>query len=132
MLNNLILVGRVADEPKQFTTENGFKVSNFVLAVNKIKKDSENDADFIPIRAWFSLADVVKEYVHKGATVGVKAHLATRLNDVNGVKLRVLEVIAEQVIFISSKQNTKVAKDEEKFDDLIVDDCSDDEEEVSE
>lgn len=125
MLNNLVLVGRVADEPKQFTTENGYKVSNFVLAVNKVKKDGENDADFIPIHAWFSLADVVKDYVHKGATVGVKAHLATRLNDVNGVKIRVVEVLAEQVIFISSKQNVKVAKEDEKFNDLNDDDSSD-------
>ena len=125
MLNNVVLVGRVADEPKQFILDSGVKVSNFVLAVNKVKKDGETEADFLPIRAWFTLSDVVKDYVHKGATVGVKAHLSTRINDVSGTKVKVVDIMAEQVVFISPKSSNKSGKEEEKFNDLNECDSSD-------
>ena len=131
MLNNVILVGRVADEPKYVITDTGYKVANFVLAINKIKKDGEQEADFLPIRAWFTLADVVKDYVHKGATVGVKAHLTTRLNDVSGTKVKMVDIIAEQVIFISPKSSSKVEEEKEKFNDLN-EDVSSDNQEISE
>lgn len=60
MLNNLILVGRLADDPKVRTFEDGVKVCNFVLAVERPFQNQETgnyDVDFINVSVWRGFAD---------------------------------------------------------------------------
>ena len=62
MLNNLILVGRLADDPKVRTFEDGVKVCNFVLAVERPFQNQETgnyDVDFINVSVWRGFADAV-------------------------------------------------------------------------
>ena len=102
MVNNVILVGRVSDEPRYTLTEAGYRVSNFFLAVRKDFRDENNnyDADFIPISAWHAVADLVRDYVHKGSLIGVRCRLSTRLQEFNGQKLTQLYLNAENINFI--------------------------------
>lgn len=103
MVNNVILVGRVSDEPRYTLTEAGYRVSNFFLAVRKDFRDENNnyDADFIPISAWHAVADLVRDYVHKGSLIGVRCRLSTRLHEFNGQKLTQLYLNAENINFIN-------------------------------
>ena len=60
MLNNLILVGRLADNPKLKVLDEGVKVCHFVLAVERPFQNQETgqyDADFIPVSVWRGFAD---------------------------------------------------------------------------
>ena len=103
MVNNVILVGRVSDEPRYTLTEAGYRVSNFFLAVRKDFRDENNnyDADFIPISAWHAAADLVRDYVHKGSLIGVRCRISTRLQEFNGQKLTQLYLNAENINFIN-------------------------------
>jgi len=108
MLNNLILVGRLTDDPKIKELEDGVKVCNFVLAVDRPFKNQETDAydtDFLNVSVWRGFADAMVQYCKKGSIIGVKGRLASKVNDINGVKVNMIEIIAERISFISLKRD---------------------------
>lgn len=108
MLNNLILVGRLADDPKIKEIEDGVKVCNFALAVERPFQNAETgnyDVDFINVSVWRGIAQAVYTYCKKGSTVGIKGRIAVKQHEINGVKVNMNEVIAERVSFISLKPN---------------------------
>lgn len=110
MLNNLILVGRLADDPKVRTFEDGVKVCNFVLAVERPFQNQETgnyDVDFINVSVWRGFADAMLQYCKKGSTIGVKGRVAVKPTEINGVKLSMIEVIAERISFINLKTQQK-------------------------
>ena len=74
MLNQVVLVGRLTDDPKVEESENGTKYSTIVLAVQRTFKNSEGiyEADFIRCRLWNAIANSTSEYCHKGDIVGIK------------------------------------------------------------
>jgi single-strand DNA-binding protein len=120
MLNNLILVGRLADDPKVKVYEEGLKVCNFVLAVDRPFKNQETgnyDVDFINVSVWRGFADAVFQYCKKGSTIGVKGRIAVKHNEINGLKVNMIEVIAERVSFISLKPSQVVEQAEEESND---------------
>lgn len=114
MLNQTVIVGRLVKKPEIKETENGNKVSNITLAVPRSYKNAngEYDTDFVPCVLWKGLADNVVEYCRKGDLLGIKGHVQTR--DVefdDGKKRKYVEVIADKVTFLSSK-NKEQEKDE--------------------
>ncbi len=102
MLNNVILVGRCVDEPKLVTLDNGNKVSNIVLAVQKPFRNENNeyDVDFIPVYCWGRLAEIICEYIGKGSILGFKCRLSTKIVEVGDKKLKCIDVIGERVAFV--------------------------------
>ena len=63
MINNLILVGRVCNDVKLVTTENGYKVATITLAVQRPFKNQEDvyDTDFLDVKVEFSTAEISAE-----------------------------------------------------------------------
>ncbi len=103
MLNQVVLVGRLVDNPTTKELEEGKVVCNITLAVQRSYKNinGEYETDFITCVLWNSMAQNTCEYCHKGDVVGVKGRLQTRkIDDKN-----VLEVVAEKVTFLSSNNN---------------------------
>ena len=96
MLNNVILVGRLVNEPTIEEMEDGKKVTTITLAVNRNFKNVDGiyETDFIPCILWNSVAATTTEYCRKGDVLGVKGRLQTRENKV--------EVVAERVTFLKS------------------------------
>lgn len=109
MLNQSILVGRIVREPEVRETENGTKVTNITLAVQRPFKniDGEYDTDFISCVLWKGIAESTTEYCKKGDLIGVRGRIQTRLienNDDSNTKRNIMEVVAERVTFLSSKK----------------------------
>ncbi len=104
MLNNVILVGRVVEDPKVITLDNGIKVSNIVLAVQRPFKNEEDtyDTDFFPIQVWYAMAEIANEYCGKGSIIGVKGRLSTKINEIGDKKIKSIEIIGERIAFIST------------------------------
>ena len=107
MLNQTVIVGRIAKDPELRETENGKKVTNVTLAVPRSFKNSngEYDTDFINCVLWKGIAESTVEYCRKGDLVGVKGRIQSR-EYVNSEdeKKQVVEVVAEKVTFLSSKK----------------------------
>ena len=102
MLNQIVLVGRLVQDPEIKELENDKKACNITLAVTRSYKNADGiyETDFIPITLWQGIAENVKEYCKKGDLVGVRGRLQAREDKV--------EVVEEKVTFLSSK-----AKEEE-------------------
>ena len=125
MVNNVVLVGRVVEDPKLLKTDKGLKVANLVLAVQRPFKNENNqyDTDFIPLQTWHGLAELVCEYVGKGSILGFNCRLSTRNVEVNEMVFKTVEVIAEHVSFIKlmprSDKNNEQKQKEECFEEEI-------------
>lgn len=98
MLNQIVLVGRLTNEPTIEELESGKKVSNITLAVQRPYKNTEGiyETDLIPITLWQGIAENTISYVHQGDLIGVKGRMQ--------VKDEKLDIVAEKVTFLSSKK----------------------------
>lgn len=107
MLNQIVLVGRLTRDVVVNKSDKGVKVASISLAIPRSFKNSEGtyDTDFIECTAFDAIAENTSEYCTKGDIVGVKGRLQTRVLEKDNDKKYVLEVIAEKVTFLSSKQS---------------------------
>ncbi len=110
MLNQVILVGRLTDDPKINSVNNGKKVSTITLAVGRSFKNADGlyDTDFIRCVLWDGIASNTHEYCKKGDVVGVKGRLQVdSYENKDGEKRTSTNVIAEKVTFLSHSDNNK-------------------------
>lgn len=106
MLNQIVLVGRIAREPELKETDNGKKVVNISLAVPRSFKnvDGEYETDFLSCSLWDGVASNVCEYCHVGDLVGVKGRVVSNVYEKDGHKHYTMDIIAEKVTFLTSKK----------------------------
>jgi len=103
MLNNVILIGHITQEPTLEETSTGKKVTTINLAVARSFKNTHGvyETDFVVCRLWEALAKNIVANCKKGSLIAVKGRLQTRSYDIdNGKKRFVTEVIAERVNFL--------------------------------
>ncbi|MDD3068294.1 MAG: single-stranded DNA-binding protein [Acholeplasmataceae bacterium] len=115
MLNQLVLVGRLTHDPETRILEDGRKVSDVTIAVQRSFKnmDGQYDTDFIKVTVWEGLAQAIESYCKKGAMIAVKARVQSwkyELNDER--KLNMLEVIAERISYLSSSKKNEMVNEE--------------------
>ena len=109
MINMVMLVGRLVQNPEIIERENGKKVSRVTLAVNRKFKGSDGvyHTDFIDCVLWNNIAKNVSEYCSKVDLIGVRGRLQVDSYEKDGVKRKVVDVIAEGITFLSSSKNYK-------------------------
>ena len=108
MLNQVVLVGRLTQDPELNENSNGKKVSSITLAVQRTYKNADGlyEADFIRCILWDAVATSTKDYCHKGDIVGIKGRIQTgSYEDKDGTKKYTTDVIAEKVTFLSGNNN---------------------------
>ena len=106
MLNQNIIVGRIADKPV-LVEEDGVKYTCLTLSVPRSYKNEsgEYEVDFINVTLNDGIASTTVEYCNKGDIVGIKGRLETRELKPNEKINHITEVIAEKVTFLSSKKD---------------------------
>lgn len=106
MLNQTVIVGRLVSKPETKELEEGKKVANLTLAIPRSYKNEngEYDTDFIDCTLWNGIAESTAEYCNKGDLIGVKGRLESKEREIEGKKIKVTNLIAEKVTFLTSKQ----------------------------
>lgn len=107
MLNQVVLVGRIVQEPELRKTDSGKNVTNLTVAVSRSYKNmnGEYDTDFIPCILWTGIAENTVEYCKKGDLVGIRGRIQTRIAELKeDEKRQYVEVVVEKVTFLSSKK----------------------------
>lgn len=104
MLNQVVLVGRIAKELKVEESDNK-KVAYVTIAVPRSFKDvnGEYQTDFIDCVLWDSIASNTADYCKKGDIVGIKGRLQMNTIEKCHAKINTVQVVAEKVTFLSSK-----------------------------
>lgn len=117
MINRAVICGRLVRDPELRRTSNGTPVTSFTVAVNRTFKnsDGQQEADFLNCVAWNKTAEIVDQYCSKGNLVGVEGRLQSRsYQDNQGNNRTVVEIIADQVQFMQSKDSS-AAQASEKY-----------------
>ena len=105
MINRVVLVGRMTRDPELRRTGNGSAVASFTLAINRPKRnDEEQQADYISCVVWNKIAENVERYCSKGSLVGVEGRLRSRTYDnAQGQRVYVTEVVCDSVQFLETR-----------------------------
>ncbi len=104
-MNQVVLVGRLVEDPEVKKLDNGKNYTSINIAVSRPFKNSEGvyETDFVRCVLWNGIAANTSEYCHTGDVVGIKGRLQNRSYEtIEGEKKYITEVIAERVSFISS------------------------------
>ena len=121
MLNKVVLMGRLTRDPELRRTGSGTAVTSFSIAVDRDFKSQGGDkeTDFIDIVAWRNTAEFVSKHFTKGRMAVVEGRMQIRdWTDKDGNKRRSAEVVADNVYFADSKQETQyenVSDQQENF-----------------
>ena len=103
MLNRIILIGRLTQDPELRYTQSGTAVASFGLAVDRSRPNQagERETDFINIVVWQKLGELCAQYLRKGRLAAVEGRLQIRQYDNReGQKVKVAEVVADNVRFL--------------------------------
>ncbi len=105
-LNKAMIIGRLTKDPEVRTTPAGMSVASFSLATNLVWTDQsgqkQEKVEFHNIVAWKRLADIVGQYLKKGAKVYIEGRLQTRswVGQQDNVKRYTTEIVAENMIML--------------------------------
>jgi single-strand DNA-binding protein len=108
-LNKVMLIGNTGRDAELRYTANGTAQSQFSLAVNHRRKGASGDWE--DATEWFNIvvfgdqAERTSQWITKGKQLYVEGRLQTRSwDDDQGVKHYRTEVIANQVLFLGSRE----------------------------
>ena len=98
--NKVVLAGNLSREPELKFTNDGVPVTDFGLAVNRVR--SKSDAvDFFDVTAWRELGEAIANYKKKGEPVLVEGRLQFRSWEAqDGSKRSKVDVVADNVQFL--------------------------------
>jgi single-strand DNA-binding protein len=111
-MNKVILVGNLAADPELRRTSSDIAVCTFRIAVQRrfTNQQGVREADFFNVVVWRQQAENCAKYLAKGRRVGVVGSLQSRSYDAqDGTKRYVVEVVADEVEFLSSPSERQSA-----------------------
>ena len=102
MMNNIMLVGRVAKKNELKNDNQGKEYTTLTIAVNRSYKNEEGiyETDFINVLLYENIARNAIEYLMTGDIVGIKGRVENNKEDKNGN----YNVIADKLTFLSSRK----------------------------
>lgn len=107
MVNVVVLVGRLGNDPKVNVTTGGVSLCRLRLAVSRRFRNQkgERETDWIDVVAWRDRAEYCGNYLKKGSLVAVEGRLQVRSWETpEGEPRRVVEVVAENIQNLSPVQ----------------------------
>lgn len=111
MINEVILVGRLGEEPKSAMTASSKPVAKLRIATGgkyKGKDGKEQDStEWHNVVLWDSLATVAEKFLHKGSMVYVRGRIQTRGYEKDGQKHWATEIIAKEMQMLDKREEGK-------------------------
>lgn len=116
-VNKVILVGNVGKDPEVKYSPSGTPIAKFSLATNEKYKDRSDEwqerTEWHNIVAWQRLAEIVGEYVKKGAKLYIEGKLQTSSweDGESGTKKYRTEIVARDLVLLGSQENGSASAD---------------------
>ena len=103
-MNTVNLIGRLTRDPEAIEANNGTKIANFAIAVDR--RDREADPVYVELKAFAATAEAIAAHKAKGDEVAVEGRLELdRWEAEDGSKRSKLYVIANRVEFLRNKRS---------------------------
>lgn len=131
-LNKVQIIGRLGKDVETRNLDNGASVSNFTVATSEQWKDKQSGeknetTEWHNIVAWRGLSEIASKYLKKGDQVYVEGKLQTRSWEKEGVTRYTTEIIAQNLIMLSTKSpGTSSGSPQQKDNSGPKDDSTDD------
>lgn len=109
-LCSVVMVCRLGRDPEMKQLPSGDAIANLWVAVNGRKDD---DTSWFGVTAFGKTAEFAGNYLSKGRRIGVKGRLKSRQWETkNGDKRREVEVVADSIYFLDSKNESAPVNDD--------------------
>ncbi|QSF13635.1 single-stranded DNA-binding protein [Mycoplasma sp. Mirounga ES2805-ORL] len=103
-MNKVLLIGRLTNEVRSFSTPNGVKYVRGTLAVSRYQGGNEI-TDFIPFVAWREAAISIEQYSTKGTLLSIEGRFtSSRYTDKQGNIINSYEVTVENFSLLESRK----------------------------
>jgi single-strand DNA-binding protein len=122
-LNKVMVIGHLGKDPEMRYTPSGRPVTTFSVAVsrswNTADGERRSETEWFNIVAWGNLAEICKQYLHKGQQVYIEGRLQTRRwEDKEGQKHTSVEVVANEMMMLGDRREGKGPQDEDEEDEI--------------
>lgn len=105
MLNNIVVMGRLARDPDLRMTTNGKMVCLFTIANERPKGGEIKEVDYLDVEAWNATAEFVDKWFKKGTPIVVIGRVQTRTyKDKEDRDRKVWFIVASGVDFVNSRK----------------------------
>ena len=103
-MNKCTIIGNIVKKPELRTTTNGVSVCSFNVAVNKPRRNGEQqDPDYFNVTAWREKGELCAKFLDKGKKVCVVGSVSVRTWESNGKHGANLELLADEIEFLSPR-----------------------------
>ena len=107
-LNKVILIGNLGKDPDVRVTASGQTMANFSLATKESFKNRdgkrEERTEWHNVVLWGRLAEIARDYLHKGKQVYIEGRLQTRKwEDKNGNVRYTTEIVTDAMQMLGNK-----------------------------
>ena len=109
-INRVIIIANTTREIELKQTPSGASVANFSIASNRKFKtgdETKEEVSYFDCVAWGKLAELINTYVKKGDKVGIEGRLQQRRWETEGKKLSKVEIVVENIQFLSDKKSNQ-------------------------
>lgn len=122
MINQVVLVGRLVQDPVIKEVSGGKNVCEVKVALQRPFKNQQNqyDTDFIKVAFWEYLAININEYCKKGYVIGIRARLQSRSVKIGESFVEMIDVIGENIVFIGKPNKRIDVKTNEVVNDIPI------------
>ena len=107
MVNKIILIGNVGNDPEFKSYDSGKQKATFPLATSRKYKDSsgekKEDTQWHNCEVWGKLADVVKDFVKKGDRLYCEGEVRYESYEKDGEKKYITKVAVQSLQMLGSK-----------------------------
>ena len=112
MVNNVVLVGRLARDPEMRYTPSGTAITKFRVAVSRPPRrdapEGEEQTDWLDIVTWGRVAENCAQYLDKGSLVAIEGRVQSRTwQTQDGQNRYAVEINARNVQFLESRQEAE-------------------------
>lgn len=102
MINKVILLGNVGQDPEVRTLETGVKVARLRLATterifNRQTNETTEHTEWHTVTLWRGLAEVADKYVRKGSQIYVEGRLRGREWEKDGIRHFAVDIVADDM-----------------------------------
>lgn len=127
MLNKVLLIGNLGQDPETRYTQDGKAVSNFSLATNMKWKDKEGNqqeqVEWHRIVVFGNLAEICEKYLKKGKQIYLEGRIQTRKwQDDDGNNRYTTEVVGNQMKMLGGNGKSEPAANNAQTPDMPPDD----------